>query len=68
MSICSDVYISKEKAQLMVKNKLLYQQELLINLAVKAMEDFELSGYLNEDGSIYYYNIESDEEEEEDDR
>lgn len=66
MSICSDVFITKEKARAMVKRVLLSQQEILIDQAIKGMDTWELTGYLNYDGSIYYYNIErSDDEEEE---
>ena len=59
MSICSDVYISREKAREMVTKHLMYEQEKLVNAAVKNMQDYELTEYLNEDGSIYYYNIEN---------
>lgn len=59
MSICSDVYISREKAREMVTKHLMYEQEKLVNAAVKNMQDYELTSYLNEDGSIYYYNIEN---------
>lgn len=64
MSICSDVYITREKAEKMVKSRLMYEQERLIDLAVKSMGNFDLSGYINEEGSIYYYNIEDDSEDE----
>lgn len=57
MSICSDVFISLEEARERVRSKLMYQQSLLIESAIKSMNEFELSGYLNEDGSLYYYNI-----------
>lgn len=62
MSICSDVFISEEKARQMVTSVLLSQQEILIKSAVKGMDKYELTSYLNYDGSIYYYNIESDDE------
>ena len=62
MSICSDVFISEEKARQMVASVLLCQQEILIKSAVKGMDKYELTSYLNYDGSIYYYNIESDDE------
>ena len=54
MSICSDVFISLEEARERVRSKLMYQQSLLIESAIKSMNEFELSGYLNEDGSLYY--------------
>lgn len=57
MSICSDIFITEEEAREKVKRILMYQQEQLIDAAIKSMKDFELSGYLNQDGSIYYYNI-----------
>ncbi len=59
MSICSDVFISREKAREMVKAKLMYQQEKLVEIAVKNMKDWELTSELN-DGSedLYFYNIE----------
>lgn len=59
MSICSDVYIDIETARQKVKAKLMYEQERLIDSAVKGMEDWELSSYLNQDSSLYYYNITS---------
>jgi hypothetical protein len=65
MSICSDVYITREKAEMMVKNKLEYQQRLLIKQAIKGMDDYELTNHLNEDGSLYYFHIESNGEENE---
>lgn len=59
MSICSDVFISREKAREMVSKHLMYEQEKLVNAAVKNMQDYELTRYLNGDNSIYYYNIEN---------
>lgn len=64
MSICSDVFITKEKARAMVKRVLLSQQEILIDQAIKGMDTWELRRYLNSDGSIYYYNIERSDDEE----
>lgn len=63
MSICSDVYISLEKARKMVLKKLLYDQTKLIEKAVSAMDEWELTSILNKDSDIYYYNIESKDEE-----
>jgi hypothetical protein len=57
MSICSDVYITEEEARQRVKRMLMFNQETLIDLAVKSMQDFELTGYLNQDNDTYYYNI-----------
>ena len=57
MSICSDVFITEEEARKKVKAFLLYEQELLVDAAVKGMQDFELSLYLNKDCDLYYYNI-----------
>lgn len=59
MSICSDVYISREEARVRVKNELLYQQKELIELAIKGMNDFELIHILNKDSDLYYYNIDT---------
>lgn len=55
MSICSDVFITKEKALERVKRILLSKQEVLIDLALKSMDDFELTSYL--DSEMYYYTI-----------
>lgn len=63
MSICSDVYISLEKARKMVLKELLYDQTKLIEKAVSAMDEWELSLILNKNSDIYYYNIESKDEE-----
>ena len=57
MSICSDVYIEKEKAIEMVKTILMSDQEYLIDCALKGMDNFDLSHYLNKDSDIYFYNI-----------
>jgi len=64
MSICSDVWITKDEAKKAVVEKLIYENRILIKLAVESMNTFELSGYLN-DSDIYYYNIEDDGTEEE---
>lgn len=63
MSICSDVYITKEEAVKRVKQTLLYQQEQLIESAIKGMSLFEMSHILNRDSDLYYYNIEGEFEE-----
>lgn len=65
MSITSDVYITKEEAKKRVKAILLSQQEYLIDIAVRNMDNFELSGYLNGGDDLYYYNIESEDLDEE---
>ena len=56
MSICSDIYITREEAEKRVKATLLYQQERLIELAVKSMDDSDLARELHSD--TYYVNIE----------
>lgn len=65
MSIYSDVYISEEKAREIVTKVLLSQQEILVKQAVKGMDKWELSDYINDDNSCYYYRIERDDKEEE---
>jgi hypothetical protein len=57
MGISSDVDITRDEAMKRVKRKLLYEQEKLIDLAIKGMSNGELTSELNKDGSIYYYNI-----------
>lgn len=59
MSICSDIFITMEEARKRVKEKLMYQQEKLIDTAVKNMKSWELTSELN-DGSndLYFYHIE----------
>jgi hypothetical protein len=58
MSICSDVFITEEEARQRVKRMLMYEQELLIQLAVNGMKVWELSSYLNrDDDGLYFYNI-----------
>ena len=62
MSICSDVYITLEKAREMVLKKLMYEQTKLVEKAIEAMDVWELSHIINRDSDIYYYNIETNEE------
>ena len=57
MSICSDVFITREEAEKMVKSQLIYEQTELIKSAIKGMTIWELSGILNRDSDLYYYNI-----------
>jgi iron-sulfur cluster repair protein YtfE (RIC family) len=59
MSICSDVYITKEDAVDQVTKILMYEQEKLVRKAVQAMSDDELSCHLNKESDLYYYNIEN---------
>lgn len=66
MSICSDVFITREKAEEMVKSQLIYEQTELIKSAVKGMTKWELSGILNRDSDLYYYNIEGEFDDSED--
>lgn len=61
MSICSDVFISREEARKRVESILIDNQKELVKLAVQNMEDFDLTHYLNKDGDLYYYNIENEE-------
>lgn len=56
MSICSDIYITREEAEKRVKSALLGQQERLIDLAIKSMDDSDLASELHSD--MYYVNIE----------
>jgi len=65
MSICSDVYITKAEACKRVKSMLMYEQEILVDKAMEAMTECDLTIYLNKDSDLYYYNIDSDGEEEE---
>lgn len=60
MSIYSDVWITREEAEKKVKQRVMRQQERLIDAAIKGMTSSELSWLLNEDGSIYYYHVEGD--------
>ena len=62
MSICSDVYITLEKAREMVLKELMYEQTKLVKKAIEAMDVWELSHIINRDSDIYYYNIETNEE------
>lgn len=64
MSICSDVYITKAEACKRVKSMLMYEQKTLVDKALEAMSEWDLTSYLNKDSDLYYYNIESDSEEE----
>lgn len=56
MSISSDIYITRKEAEDEVKAELMSQYEALVDLAVKSMEDWELTSKLNTD--LYFYNIE----------
>ncbi len=67
MSICSDVFITREEAEKMVKSQLMYEQEMLIDNAIKGMSSLDLSGLLNRDSDLYYYNIEGEFDDLEDD-
>lgn len=58
MSICSDVCISLEEARRKVKAQLMYEQEQLIDSAIKGMQEFDLTSLLNRDSDLYYYSIE----------
>ena len=60
MSICSDVFITREEAEKMVYSQLMYEQERLIQQAIKGMNSWELSGILNRDSDLYYYSIENE--------
>ncbi len=61
MGISSDVYITRKKAEEMVKNILLDQHKILLESALKNMENWDLTSHLNEEGGMYYYNIENEE-------
>ena len=67
MSICSDVFITREEAEKMVESQLIYEQTELIKSAIKGMTKWELSGILNRDSDLYYYNIEGQFDDLEDD-
>jgi hypothetical protein len=56
MSISSDVTITREQAEARVKAKLLDEYEYMITIALKAMQDFELTQQLHTD--TYFYHIE----------
>jgi len=60
MSICSEVYISKDKAKQMVKEKLMAEHAQLIDQAVSGMNESELNEHLNSESDLYYYNISED--------
>lgn len=62
MSICSDIYITLEKAREMVLKELMYEQTKLVKKAIEAMDVWELSHIINRNSDIYYYNIETNEE------
>lgn len=58
MGCSSDIFITREQAEEIAIKKLKYQQDLLINAAVKGMENFELSHILNDTADcLYYYSI-----------
>ena len=63
MSISSDITITREQAIKRVKNKLMYEHEALVDLAVDAMDDSTLCSYLHTD--CEFYHIESNEGDEE---
>lgn len=65
MSICSDVFITREEAEKMAEDQLIQEQTILIKQAIKGMNRWELSGILNRDSELYYYNIEREDEDEE---
>ena len=58
MSVCSDVYLTREEAKSRVKNKLMRDHEFLIDSFVNKAESYELSSILNRDEDYYYYRIE----------
>lgn len=63
MSISSDVTITREQAEARVKAKLLDEYEYILTIALKAMQDFELTQQLHTDTAFYHIeNGEGDEE------
>lgn len=64
MSMWWDTFISKQEAVERVTEELMSRQKTLVELAVKSMDDFELTSVLNEGrDSGAYYNIDKSIEE-----
>lgn len=63
MSIYSSVYVSKDKAKKMVKEKLMDDFETIVNLSVLSMSDSDLMDYLNKDDNTEFYYIEREKDE-----
>ena len=62
MSICSDVSISKKDAKDKAIRILMARHLELVNIAVSAMSNWELSSVINEGMDTIYYNIEDESE------
>ena len=54
MSISSDITITREQAEARVKAKLLDEYEYMITIALKVMQDFELTQQLHTDTAFYH--------------
>jgi len=57
VSVCSDKFITKQEAMEMVKHILMYNQQILVEQAVKGMDKHELIDVLNKECEFIYYNI-----------
>ena len=55
MSICSTIFISRKEAKEMALKLLMYQQQQLVENAIKSMDDFDLTLLINSD--CYDYRI-----------
>lgn len=55
MSISSDVTITRKKAESLVKDQLMNDYEHIVDLAIKTMEDCELTSKLHTER--YFYSI-----------
>lgn len=53
MSVSSTIYITKEQAQNMVKEQLMFQYKLLVDLAVENMYNFDLTLRISDDYTNY---------------
>jgi hypothetical protein len=60
MSICSGINITRKKAEKILKNMLLFDQEILIDLAIKNMDNLDLASKISDE--CYDYCIDEEEE------
>jgi len=61
MGISSDIFITREKAEKMLIDRMLFDHKVFIESVIKNMKSWQISGELNNGSDdLYYYNIEGE--------